>query len=85
MKNYRIVERTFVNGDQCFIIQKRRFLFRWLWFDYYDDDFQTTHFKNTQDALDYVQAIDCRSRYPSEYTDKVIYSRKEKLEKLLEG
>ena len=81
MKNYRIVERTFVNGDQCFIIQKRRFVFRWLWFDYYDDHFGLSlHFKNTQAALDYIQAKDA-----SEYTDRVIYSRKEKLEKLLEG
>ena len=79
MKNYRIVERSYEDGDKCYIVQKRGFIFRWMWYDYFGNDVRFITFKDFEIAMDYVKRIST-----PKYIDKVVYSRKEKLEKLLE-
>lgn len=79
MKNYRIVERSYEDGDKCYIVQKRGFIFRWMWFQIEDELVGMITFKSFDKALEYTKRVST-----PKYVDKVVYSRKEKLEKLLE-
>lgn len=75
MKKFRIIERTFSNGEIVYIIQKR---FLWWWLDYEDEMAGYMSFADYKTAKNFYDRIS-----PKTFTDKIIVTRKDKLEKLL--